>query len=138
MESSCRLIEAAARYGASKFVGLGSQAEYGALEGRITETALPRPTTLYGASKLATYVLTSQLASQLEIEFAWMRVFSAYGPDDNPHWLIPSTIEQMLRGERPQLTAGRQYWDFLFIDDLAKAILEVARQSNAEQHQLNQ
>ncbi|WP_298885010.1 NAD(P)-dependent oxidoreductase [uncultured Bradyrhizobium sp.] len=130
--SACNLVESLARRGSSKFVGIGSQAEYGLLAGPIAETDLPRPTTLYGASKLATCILTDQLARQFNLPFAWMRVFSAYGPDDNPHWLIPSLIDQMLRGERPKTTAGEQRWDYLFIDDLARAVLKVACQSDAQ------
>jgi nucleoside-diphosphate-sugar epimerase len=126
IESSCRLLELAAAAGVSKFVGIGSQGEYGPKEGSISETELPNPTTLYGASKLAVHHLTRQLAAQAGMAYAWVRVFAAYGPGDNPHWLIGSLINQMLQGRRPQTTLGEQRWDYLFIDDIASAIVAVA------------
>jgi UDP-glucose 4-epimerase len=124
--SSCGLLEAAAAHGVSKFVGIGSQGEYGPREGTIKETDLPNPTTLYGAAKLAVHYLTRQLAAQAGISYAWIRVFAVYGPGDNPHWLIGSLIHQMLNGRRPQTTLGEQFWDYLFIDDAAAAIVAVA------------
>lgn len=125
------LVDAAAATGVRKFVGIGSQAEYGLLSGKISETALPVPTSLYGATKVAVQVLTTQLCANAGIDFAWLRLFSTYGPRDNPSWLIPSMIEQLLSGSRPRTTEGRQLWDYLFIDDVADAIRAVAESKQA-------
>ncbi|QDM33319.1 NAD(P)-dependent oxidoreductase [Tardiphaga sp. vice352] len=132
VETSCQLLEAGAEHGVSKFVGMGSQGEYGPLDKKIAETDLPLPTTLYGASKLAVHYLTRQLAAQSGLSYAWIRIFSTYGPGDNPHWLIPSLINQMLDGQRPQTTFGEQLWDCLFIDDIATAVVAVATLPAAE------
>jgi len=129
---SCRLIDAAAQAGVRKFIGIGSQAEYGPLNRRVAETDVPQPNSLYGAAKLSTCYLGSAMARQAGMEFAWMRLFAAYGPGDNPNWLIPSLIIRMSAGERPRLTAGTQKWDYLFIDDAAEAILAIASREGAE------
>jgi nucleoside-diphosphate-sugar epimerase len=47
--TTCALVDAGVEYGARKFVGIGSQGEYGPLNRKISEQDLPRPTTLYGA-----------------------------------------------------------------------------------------
>lgn len=125
VESSCKLLEAAAAAGCQRFIGFGSQGEYGPLNRRIVEDDLPAPTTLYGAAKLATLQLTRQLAAQAGMQFGWLRLFSAFGPEDNENWLIPFLIREMLAGRRPQTTLGTQYWDWLFIDDCAQAIIAV-------------
>jgi nucleoside-diphosphate-sugar epimerase len=132
IETSCRLLEAAAAHGASKFIGLGSQGEYGPFDRKISENDLPHPTSLYGASKLAVHYLTRQLAAQAGISYAWVRIFSTYGPGDNSHWLIPTLINQILDGHRPQTTLGTQFWDYLFIDDIAAAIISIAAGSTAD------
>jgi len=132
IESSCHLLGAAASHGASRFVGLGSQGEYGLIERKISENDLPNPTSLYGASKLAVYHLTRQLAAQANMSYAWARIFSTYGPGDNPSWLIPTLINRMLDGQGPQTTLGTQLWDYLFIDDLASAIVSVATNPKAD------
>ena len=125
------LVESAAANHVGKFIGIGSQGEYGLLSGKIAETALPVPTSLYGAAKVAMQVLASQLCAEAGVEFAWLRLFSTYGPQDNSNWLIPSLITQMLDGQRPKTTEGRQLWDYLYIDDVAAAILAVAEHPEA-------
>ncbi len=131
IETACALTEAAAASGAKAFVGVGSQGEYGA-DSTMAEDALPRPTSLYGAAKVATLFLTRQLAEQAGLRHAWLRLFSVYGPGDNDAWLIPMLIGEMLGGRRPRTTLGTQYWDWLYVDDVARAILAVAVTPAAE------
>lgn len=125
VDAACALVEAGAEAGCKAFIGTGSQGEYGAGSSML-EDVLPQPTTLYGAAKVATLFLTRQLAAQAGMRHAWLRLFSTYGPGDNPGWLIPSMIAHMLRGERPQTTLGTQYWDWLYIDDVARGLLAAA------------
>jgi nucleoside-diphosphate-sugar epimerase len=125
IDAASALVAAAATAGASAFVGVGSQGEYGA-GSTMREDSLPEPTTLYGASKVATLFVTRQLAAQAKLRHAWLRLFSVYGPGDNDVWLIPMLIGEMLAGRRPRTTLGTQYWDWLHVDDVARAILAVA------------
>jgi nucleoside-diphosphate-sugar epimerase len=125
IDAASALVEAAAAAGAGAFAGVGSQGEYGA-GSTMREDALPEPTTLYGASKVATLFITRQLAAQAKMRHAWLRLFSVYGPGDNDVWLIPMLIGEMLAGRRPRTTLGTQYWDWLHVDDVARAILAVA------------
>lgn len=113
--------------GTRMFVGAGSQAEYGPMTTPIDETAVTRPMTLYGAAKLATSVLLSQRAGSRQTPFAWLRLFSVYGPQDSPNTLVSSVIRDLLAGRRPAVTSADQDWDFLYIDDAASAFVEVAR-----------
>jgi UDP-glucose 4-epimerase len=120
------LVDAAARAGAATFVGLGSQAEYGRLEGRTDETHPTRPTTLYGVAKLAAGLGSGIQAAEHGLRHAWLRLFSVYGPQDDGPWLIPSIVRALVAGETPALTAGTQRWDYLYVDDVAAAILAAA------------
>ena len=120
------LVAAAGRAGCRRFVALGSQAEYGPHPARIDERAATQPVTLYGAVKLAVGLIGRQLAARTHMEFVWLRLFSTYGPMDDPGWLIPSVTLQLLRGRRPDLTAGTQKWDYLFVGDAARAVAEAA------------
>jgi nucleoside-diphosphate-sugar epimerase len=48
------LVDVAASAGAQAWIGLGTQAEYGRVEGRVDERHPTAPTSLYGIAKLAT------------------------------------------------------------------------------------
>jgi len=126
------LLRIANEAGCRTWIGLGSQAEYGPLNIRINEDAPTRPSTLYGITKLCTCLLSQYLCAQLNMRFVWLRLFSAYGPADNPGWLIPYVILTLLRGERPALTTGEQRWDYLFVEDTAEVIYRVATRSDVQ------
>lgn len=121
--ASIKLYQLTEEIGCRHFVGLGSQAEYGPLSGRINETATTRPTTAYGAAKLAAGLLLERTASASERPFAWLRLFSSYGPDDDPSWLIPYLIRSLLSGEKPSLTKAEQIWDYIHVNDVAAGVI---------------
>ena len=124
LKAHLELLAAAARAGCRRWIGLGSQAEYGPQSVRIDERCTSAPTTLYGAVKLSVGLVGERLAARAGMEFVWIRLFSSYGPMDDPAWLIPSVTLRLLRGERPELTAGTQKWDYLFVEDAAGALVE--------------
>ena len=128
---SMRLLELALDAGATHFVGLGSQAEYGPCQARIDETTPTAPTTLYGAAKLSTSLMASRLCEQRGARFAWLRLFSSYGPQDSPEWMIPYLALKLLHRERPAVTAAEQLWDYVFVDDAAAAVVAVTRSPSA-------
>jgi nucleoside-diphosphate-sugar epimerase len=131
IRTTVALADAAIASGTKKFVGIGSQAEYGRYDRRIVESDLPQPTMLYGAAKLAANHLVAQRCNEAGIAFSWLRLFSVYGPGDNPNWLIPSSAASLVRGKRPQCTKGTQKWDYLHIDDVASGVMAVVGNDEA-------
>ncbi len=125
------LIECAHRVGVKTFVGLGSQAEYGRVTARIDEQTQMHPTTLYGMSKLAAGQLGAVVSQHFGMRFVWLRLFSSYGPGDNPGWMIPYLINTLLAGEYPKLTLAEQKWDYIFVKDVAAAIEAVIQSPSA-------
>jgi UDP-glucose 4-epimerase len=126
-----RLLDLALEAGARHFVGLGSQAEYGPCQARIDERTPTAPTTMYGAAKLATCILASRLCELSGARFAWLRLFSSYGPRDNPEWMIPYLALKLLHRERPSVTAAEQLWDYIYIEDAAAAVVAAAKSEGA-------
>lgn len=108
--------------GCTVFLGVGSQAEYGPHSGILSEDTPTTPATAYGAAKLALGILLKQLCLTAGIRFVWLRLFSAYGPADDPRHMVPSLIETLLRHEKPLLTAGEQIWDYLYVNDAVAAM----------------
>ena len=126
LQASLSLLDAVHAAGCRSWVGLGSQAEYGLYGHAISEETPTHPVTLYGVTKLCTCLLTQSLCDLYKMRFAWLRLFSAYGPADDSGWMIPQVILTLLRGERPSLTVGEQRWDYIFVEDVADAIYRVA------------
>jgi UDP-glucose 4-epimerase len=116
------LVRLACIAGAKHWIGLGSQAEYGPCANRIDESQPANPTTLYGVAKLTTGREAQALCESLGMRFAWLRLFSSYGPGDDPSWLIPYLALKLLAGERPTTTTGEQRWDYIYVGDVAAAI----------------
>ncbi|WP_022684316.1 NAD-dependent epimerase/dehydratase family protein [Sphingobium bisphenolivorans] len=132
IRTTVALLDAGIAAGARRFIGIGSQAEYGRHDRRIDESAATEPFLLYGAAKLSACHLTRQRASEAGIGFAWLRLFSPYGPGDNPNWLIPSVAAQILAGQPPRTSAGTQKWDYLHIIDCAQGVLAAALTDSAQ------
>ncbi|WP_150290131.1 NAD-dependent epimerase/dehydratase family protein [Sphingobium estronivorans] len=132
IRTTVALLDAGIATGAGRFVGIGSQAEYGRHDRRIDESAATEPFLLYGAAKLSACHLTRQRATEAGIGFAWLRLFSPYGPGDNPNWLIPSVAAQILAGQAPRTSAGTQKWDYLHIADTARGVMAAALTDSAQ------
>ncbi len=115
----------------TKWIGTGSQAEYGPLNKKIKETDVAHPTTMYGVAKLATCNSSQILAREIGIEAVWVRVFSTYGPYDNSGWLLTDTIKTMLDNKTPALTLGEQLWDYLYVEDAAEALVNLSESNTA-------
>jgi len=120
-------VDLAHRMGCGCFVGVGSQAEYGTLQQPVTASTPKNPMTGYGMGKAVAGQMSRLKCGQLGMRHNWVRVFSAYGIGDNPNSLISYCIAQLAQGESPQLTPCEQLWDYLFCEDIARALLAVAQ-----------
>ena len=116
-------VAAAKRFGCKRFIGVGSQAEYGRVEGLLKADTPTFPTMGYGIGKLAAGLMTRQYAHQLGMDHIWVRIVSIYGPNDGSQSMVMSTINKLRSGETPQLTKGEQMWDYLYSGDAGKAFV---------------
>lgn len=114
-------VKTAKILGCHKFVGAGSQAEYGRVEGTLTPDTPAFPENGYGIAKLCAGQMTRIMCEQLGVEHVWTRILSIYGPYDGENTMIMSTIYKLLKGEKPSLTAGEQMWDYMYSKDVARA-----------------
>lgn len=115
-------VKAAKALGCKKFIGSGSQAEYGIHYHAEEEEMYGNPQTAYGIAKYAAGKLSKLLAKEIDIAHIWVRIFSIYGPYERQTNLIPYVITSLFKEERPSLTACEQKWDFLYCEDAARAL----------------
>lgn len=116
------LVEVLGAVGCRRFLGIGSQAEYGMTNEVMEETSSLQPVTPYGATKAAALHMTRQCAAQLGMDWVWGRVFSVYGMYEPESTLLSYLARTLRSGETPQMTAGTQLWDYLHASDAAAAM----------------
>ena len=126
-------LEKAIELQCKKFIFAGSQAEYGMAQdgGPKSEDGPTEPVSAYGDAKL----LFSKLArTRIDaynrqedcprpMRYVHMRLFSVYGPGDHDTSLINTLIDKLSKGERAELGACSQQWNYLYIDDAVDAVM---------------
>ena len=112
--------------GCKSFVGAGTQAEFGIVSGKLTDELPKDPRTGFGIAKLAACRLSQLECENLGIRHVWGRILSCYGPGDNKSTMIMSAIKAMLQGEHMAFTPAQQTWDYIYVEDLARAFIALA------------
>lgn len=120
IEYTLDAVQLANRYGCKKFMGAGSQAEYGFHNEMITEDTPVMPETCYGYAKYAAGKFARKLCNTLGMICIWTRIFSVYGKYDGENTMIPYALRQYRLGEPAFFSSGVQLWDFLFEKDAGK------------------
>jgi nucleoside-diphosphate-sugar epimerase len=121
------MIDLAIRLHAKKLICLGSQAEYGLYNYKVTEEHVPEPTDAYGAVKLLTLYYLQNVASKNNISWYWLRIFSVIGENENKSWLLSQVMDKLLSGEEIELTPGEQFYDYIYISDFIHALNQISK-----------
>ena len=120
-------VKLAGFFGCRTFIGAGSQAEYGRVEGSLKPDTPAFPENGYGIAKLCAGQLTRILCGQLGIKHIWTRILSIYGPYDGAGSMVISSLRKMISGEEARFTKGEQEWDYLYSEDAARALYLIAQ-----------
>lgn len=118
--------ELAGRLGCGVFVGAGSQAEYGHVDGILAPQMPVSPENGYGIAKYAAGKLSAIRCAQLGIRHCWARIVSLYGRGDNDYTMMMSCIRNFLYGRKMSFTKGEQIWDYLNCEDAGEAFYRIA------------
>jgi UDP-glucose 4-epimerase len=121
-----RIARALAEAGGRRLVTAGSSSEYGTVDGPMDEAKACDPDDLYGVSKLAGGLLARNVGRDAGLETAHLRLFSVYGPGEDPRRLVASVVRALVAGWPIDLTPGEQVRDFVYVDDVADALLAAA------------
>jgi len=124
--ASLRLLRDFAEAGGRRAVLAGSCAEYDWSHSVLSETTTPlAPRTLYGTSKNQMRSAVEQAAPALGLSWAWGRIFWLYGPHEAPGRLVSDVIGGLLAGRRVAVSEGRQQRDFMHVEDVARAFVDL-------------
>ena len=125
-------VDLAAKTGCKTFIGAGSQAEYGRVEGKLSSTTATFPENGYGMAKLCAGQMSRIHAQKYGIKHIWTRILSVYGPYDGQDTMVMSTIKKLLNNEKPSFTKGEQMWDYLYSKDAGAIMLELGTEKSVD------
>jgi nucleoside-diphosphate-sugar epimerase len=126
--ASLELLRAFKAHGGRRIVAAGSCLEYDwhGHDGICSEDRTPlTPHTVYGTCKHALDQLTTAFAASQEMTTAWGRIFFLYGPHEHPDRLVASVVRSLLGGRPARCSHGNQVRDYLFVQDVADAFVEL-------------
>lgn len=119
-------VHLAKKLGCRKFVGAGSQAEYGTPNVILKADTPVNPLVPYGVAKYAAGRLSAMECKKEGLEYNWVRILSVYGPHDNEGTLINQLINNAKNNIPMGLSGCEQIWDYLHEDDAGAAFVAVA------------
>ena len=88
----------------------------------MSENDYCNPLAVFAAAKLGLYFLGKAIAEEHRVQFIWTRLFFVYGPGQKKSSLIPYLINCKTNKKRPKVTNPYGSNDFVFVDDVAKAL----------------
>lgn len=121
-----RLIELLHELGTWCYIHAGSSSEYGEHADRPAEEDVLLPNSDYAVSKAACAGLLYFWGKHRRLRCANLRLYSVYGPLEEPSRLIPSLISAAHRGGFPPLVDPGVSRDFLYVEDACESFVDAA------------
>lgn len=120
------LIDACIAAGVGAFVQAGSSSEYGYKDHPAEEIERVEPNSHYAITKAAATHYCQWAARTSGMHAVTLRLYSIYGPYEEPGRLIPTLLMHGMEGRWPPLVSPRTARDFVYVDDAVDAMLRVA------------
>lgn len=123
---TCDAVNVCAELGCKRFVFASSIMEY-EIDALMKSTATPSINTLYSSAKVAADYMARTVAGSRNVEFIRAVISNIYGPGELSPRLINTSLRKLLNGEHCAFSAGEQVYDFIYIDDAAKAFSAIGK-----------
>ncbi len=113
------------------FVQVGSSMEYGLSKSPQKEDFKCKPKSIYGKAKFLATKYLLNLYKKKKFPVTIVRLYQVYGPYQDLNRFMPVVINSCKKNKDFPCSHGRQYRDFLYIDDLIDAIFLILRNPKA-------
>lgn len=120
------LVEACLATGFEAFVNTGSSSEYGFKDHAPAEDEALEPNSVYAVTKAAATSYCRHIGRGRGVHMPTLRLYSIYGPWEEPTRLIPAIIVRGLDGALPPLVDPAIARDYVYVDDAVEAYLLAA------------
>ena len=121
IEKPSKLVDLSVKNKVKGFINTGTFFEVNEDINFITETSMTEPFNFYAKTKIEFQKILE--AQSKAINQVTLRLFSPYGPNDNPK-VIPYIIESLLKDEEFDIDNPNINCDFTYVDDIAKAYVK--------------
>ncbi|WP_061310088.1 NAD-dependent epimerase/dehydratase family protein [Clostridium botulinum] len=126
VQSSIQLLKSFKKYGGERFIFAGTCFQYDLGYGLMDENVTPSiPNSLYGICKNSFENMARQYCCKNGMSFVSGRIFYLYGERENKNRIIPYVINSLLNGKIANCSHGNQIRDFMHVDDVANAFVEI-------------
>ena len=126
------LVNACLVTGFEAFVNAGTSSEYGFKDHAPSETECLEPNSHYAVTKASATHFCSYTARSRNVRIRTLRLYSVYGPFEEPTRLIPTLVRHGLDGELPPLVNPDIARDYVFTEDVSEAFVLAASQTGAD------
>jgi len=132
IQATMSLVSACLETGFEAFVNTGSSSEYGFKDHAPAESELLEPNSHYAVTKAAATLFCRHTAQTRQVHLPTLRLYSVFGPYEDPGRLLPTLIMHGLKGELPPLADPPVARDFVYVDDVVEAYLLAANVPTSE------
>jgi len=132
VRGTANLLRAAEQSEVEAFVSAGTSSEYGYKDHAPSEDEWLEPNSDYAVTKAAATHMSRLAATATGARIATLRLYSAYGPYEEPRRLVPTLIVQGLAGKLPPLVNPDIARDYVHVEDISSAFVLVAATPNQE------
>ncbi len=126
------LVAACLETGFEAFVNTGSSSEYGFKDHPPSEMERLEPNSHYAVTKASATLFCRHAAQREGVHLPTLRLYSVYGPYEEPTRLMPTIIVRGLHGELPPLVSPDIARDYVYVEDVIDAYLLAATQPGQE------
>ena len=121
------LLKACASIDYKVFVNAGSSSEYGSKPHAMRETDVLEPNSYYAVAKSAQTLVCRHTARIEQRPINTFRLFSVYGPYEEPTRLVPTVVRHCLEGRALEMVSPGTARDFVYVDDVVDAFLRIEK-----------
>jgi nucleoside-diphosphate-sugar epimerase len=129
--ATIHLVEACARAGFEAFLHAGSSSEYGYKDHAPPEDEWLEPNSHYAVTKASATHFCRYTAQKQNLPITTLRLYSVYGPYEEPTRFLPTLIREGLAGRLPPLVNPDVARDFVFTEDVVEAFRLAAEKATA-------
>lgn len=131
VEQAANMLRAAVDIGFESYVHAGSSSEYGWKDHAPSELEVLEPNSDYGVTKAAAAMWCQMESRRSGANIKVLRLYSVYGPWEEPSRLIPRLLSAAMTGAWPPLASPSSARDFVYVDDVVDAFLAATAPTGA-------